>query len=101
MTRPNGQDADDGDRRAEAESEIRSLAWAGEFGPDEACIIIGEEIFDDDEDDADEEADNDQADDQDDDDDGDLAACENDGDDDSADESDAEDATAKVIGIRI
>lgn len=50
MACPNGQDADDEtDRRAWAEEAIRSHAWAGEFGPDEVCIIIGEEIFGDDE----------------------------------------------------
>jgi hypothetical protein len=41
--------ADEDDRRAWAEESIRSHAWAGEYGPEEVCIIIGEEIFGDDE----------------------------------------------------
>lgn len=51
MACPNGQEADDDDDdlREEAEEAIRSHAWAGEYGPDEVCIIIGEEIFNDDE----------------------------------------------------
>jgi hypothetical protein len=50
MTCPNNPNADDEDDRREwAEEAIRSYAWAGEYGPDEVCIIIGEEIFGDDE----------------------------------------------------
>jgi len=50
MTCPNGQEAEDeDDLRAEAEEAIRSYAWAGEYDPEEVCIIIGEEIFGDDE----------------------------------------------------
>jgi hypothetical protein len=35
--------------REEAEEAIRTYVWAGEYDPEEVCIIIGEEIFGDDE----------------------------------------------------
>lgn len=35
--------------REEAEAAIHTHVWGGEYGPDEVCLIVGEELFGDDE----------------------------------------------------
>ena len=49
MACPTDDEPDIDDLREEAEEAILTHVWGGEYGPDEVCIIIGEEIFGDDE----------------------------------------------------
>lgn len=49
MACPGGEEADEPDLRAEAEEMIRSLVWNGDYDAAEVCVIVAEEIFDDDE----------------------------------------------------
>ena len=49
MACPGGPDEEEPDLRAWAEESIRFYAWAGEYDPEEVCLIIGEEIFGEDE----------------------------------------------------